>query len=155
MASASFKASRSILSCAWNALRDSLKIVSLICARILWQDFAQALLKLGFTLAVPELLRLSASFIFRTFLPFYVILMVTLCHKKRERQPPGFCLQAQDAFTVSNTSASVVFSRSRSRASWADVKILSNVSRIQLPTGQAEFGFLDGDANGTVSSTAQ
>ena len=60
-----------------------------------------------------------------------------------------------DAFTVSITSAKVVLLRSLSKASCADVKTLSRVSRMHLPTGQAALGFREGLAKGSAFSTAR
>ena len=66
-----------------------------------------------------------------------------------------YLAHSPDAFTVSITSAKVVFSRSRSKALCADVKTLSRVSRMHLPTGQAVLGFREGLAKGSAFSTAR
>ena len=88
-------------------------------------------------------------------LSLYVITVVTHSHKKRDCQMLLFLAHSADAFTVPITSAKVVFSRSRSKALWADAKILSRVFRMHLPTGQAALGFREGLAKGSAFSTAR
>jgi len=85
----------------------------------------------------------------------YVITVVTHSHKKRDCQMQLFLTHPADAFTLPITSAKVVFSRSRSKALWADAKILSRVFRMHLPTGQAALGFREGLAKGSAFSTAR
>src|SRR5436190_16534287 len=108
--------------------------------------------KLGCRLA-PDGFRGFVSVSYSTF--FYVTTAITQSHKKRERQLAFFSPPAPEAFTAPMTVASVVFSRSRSNATWADAKTCSSVVRMQYPTGQAAFGLRAGVANGSQSSTAR
>src|SRR5438128_141393 len=62
---------------------------------------------------------------------------------------------SQQLFTVPRTSPSVVFSRSFSKALRAEVNTWAMAIWIQLPTGQARFGFFLGITNGSSSSTAR
>ena len=70
------------------------------------------------------------------------------------RQLRLFREHAPDAFNAAIKPDSVVFSKSRSKAFWADTKIRSKVSRIQWPTGQAALGLRLGVPKGSSSSTA-
>lgn len=56
---------------------------------------------------------------------------------------------------MSMTSLNEVFSKSRSKAFWAESNTLSKVSRIQWPTGQSSLGFRAGEANDSGASTAR
>ena len=102
----------------------------------------------------PNFIRLFRFHILNC-LSLYVITVVTYSHKKRDCQMRLFLAHSADAFTVPITSAKVVFSRSRSKALWADAKTLSKVFRMHLPTGQAALGFREGLAKGSAFSTAR
>src|SRR5690242_2819286 len=106
-------------------------------------------LKVGFVDFNRRFHVFNLSFIFY----FYVTTTVTHLHKKRSRQWAFLPEQVSEVFTVSITSARVVFARSRSRAFWADSKILPNASIMQLPTGHDALGFRAGVTNDSPSST--
>jgi len=75
--------------------------------------------------------------------------------QKRERQTALFPAFRHVSFAAWTTSAKVVFCKSRSMALSAEANTLSNVFRMQFPTGQPAFGFRAGELNGSGSSTAR